>query len=160
MPMELRVPDLLKQLGFPTTRVKEDHSLDGGLRHTSMARAGHRPRTKWLVCNSVAEGCAVPSNLRECLCGTQVWVSALMTPLVDSSELRPRCWSCHHKTGHTVTLHDRTIDELTRLGRVDEGWQIIAEMNSHQSHPPQSPPAGQTPNHPLGSGGNVPDRLA
>lgn len=62
-----------------------------------------------------------------------VWASTLMTPLVDSGELLPMCWPCHRKTGRSVTIHDREIDELTRLGRLEEGWQVIAEMNSATS---------------------------
>jgi hypothetical protein len=83
----------------------------------------------WLVCNSLTEGCQVASNIRHCPCGTQVWVSALMTPLVDSGALCPVCRPCHRQTGRTVTIHPREIDELTRLGRLEEGWHIIAEMN-------------------------------
>ena len=101
----------------------------------------HRPRLarkrRWLVCNTLAEGCRVASNIRDCRCGAQVWVSALMTPLVDSGELRPMCWPCHRRTGRSVTIHDREIDELTRLGQLGEGWQVITEMNSATSgeHP-------------------------
>ena len=50
-----------------------------------------------------------------------MWVSAVMTLLVDSGELRPMCWLCHRKTGRSVTIHDREIDELTRLGQLEEG---------------------------------------
>ncbi|MBV8995200.1 MAG: hypothetical protein JO287_16220 [Pseudonocardiales bacterium] len=85
---------------------------------------------KFLVCNSLAEGCEVPSNLRDCQCRTQLWVSALMTPLIDSGELRQQCWRCHHKTGRTVTLHPREIEALTAIGQLEKGWRIIAEMNS------------------------------
>ncbi|MGH7868087.1 MAG: hypothetical protein ACREP9_10785 [Candidatus Dormibacteraceae bacterium] len=38
----------------------------------------------YLVCARLADGCEVASNLRECRCGTQLWVTVLMTPLVDS----------------------------------------------------------------------------
>ena len=58
-----------------------------------------------------------------------MWVSALMTPLVDSGELRPRCWPCHRTTGRPVTIHPREINELTRLGQLEDGWQVIAHMN-------------------------------
>jgi hypothetical protein len=84
----------------------------------------------YLVCRSFADGCEVASNLRECRCGTQLWVTVLMTPLVDSDELIPQCWPCHRKTGGTATIHPREIEELTRLGRLEDGWRVIGEMNS------------------------------
>jgi hypothetical protein len=106
------------------------------------AADGHSPtvpgaEAEWLVCNTLAEGCRVASNIRDCRCGAQVWVSTLMTPLVDSGELLPMCWPCHRKTGRSVTIHEREIDELTRLDQLEEGWQVIAEMNSATSgeHP-------------------------
>jgi hypothetical protein len=96
-----------------------------------MVTERQRPATKWLVCNGIADGCEVASNLRDCTpCGSQLWVATFMTPLVDSGELRPICWPCHHKTGRSVTIHPREIQVLTDLGRLDEGWHIIGEMNS------------------------------
>ncbi|MFY9808551.1 MAG: hypothetical protein WAK86_14945, partial [Pseudonocardiaceae bacterium] len=47
----------------------------------------------WVVCNTLADRCGEPSNLRNCReCDTQVWVPVAMTPLVDSGQLRPVCW--------------------------------------------------------------------
>jgi hypothetical protein len=87
---------------------------------------------KLLVCNGLADGCVVASNLRDCTqCGTQLWVATFMTPLVESGKLRPICWPCQRKTGQPVTIHLREIQVLTELGRLDEGWRIIGEMNSH-----------------------------
>jgi hypothetical protein len=80
----------------------------------------------WVVCNSIAE----PSNLRICRqCGTQVCVPVAMTPLVDAGELRPICWSCHSTTSRSVTLHPLAIDALTKLGRLEEGWRLIGDIN-------------------------------
>jgi hypothetical protein len=87
----------------------------------------------YLVCTSLADGCEVASNLRECRCGTQLWVSAAMTLLVDSAELTPICWPCHHQTGRPVTIHPREIKELDRMGRLEDGWRVIGEMNSPQA---------------------------
>ena len=87
----------------------------------------------YLVCTRLADGCEVASNLRECRCGTQLWVTVLMTPLVDSGELTPQCWPCHRKIGRTVTIHPREIEELARLGRLNDGWRIIEEMNNPQT---------------------------
>jgi hypothetical protein len=89
----------------------------------------------WLVCNRLTEGCTTESNLRDCQCGTQLWVSVLMTPLVDSGELLPRCWSCQQKAGRTVAIHPREIEALTDLGRLEEGRQIIAAMNARLGRP-------------------------
>lgn len=98
------------------------------------------------MCGSLADGCGgVVANIRECgypgkkrrgddgtedTCGAQVWVSAAMTPLVDSGELRPMCWPCQHTTGQSVTLHDSEIKILTELGWLEQGWRIIAEINA------------------------------
>lgn len=54
---------------------------------------------QWLVCPSLADGARSRSNLRDCRCGTQVWVSVVLTPLVDSGALVPRCAPCQNKTG-------------------------------------------------------------
>jgi hypothetical protein len=70
-----------------------------------------------------------PSVIRSCLCGAQLWVTALMSPLVESGELIPQCWQCHERSGRDVTLHPVEIDELTRRRRLDEGWRRIDEMN-------------------------------
>jgi hypothetical protein len=79
----------------------------------------------WLVCNTLAEGCRVASDIRDCPCGAQVRISALMTLWWTRVS-----WPCHCLTGRLVTIHDPEIDELTRLGRLAEGWRVIAEMNS------------------------------
>jgi hypothetical protein len=52
-----------------------------------------------------------------------------MTPLVDSGELRPICWWCHRTTGRSVTLHPLAINALTELGRLEEGWRVIGDIN-------------------------------
>lgn len=84
----------------------------------------------WVVCNPVADGCGEASNLRSCRqCGTQVCVPVPITALVDAGQLRPICWPCHDTTGRLVTLHPLAIDALTALGRLEEGWRLIAEIN-------------------------------
>ena len=86
---------------------------------------------KWLVCVSLADRCAEPSNLRTCReCDTQVRVPVAMTPLVDSGGLRPICGSCHRESGRLLTLHPMTIQALTRLDRLDEGCRYIAGVNT------------------------------
>lgn len=37
---------------------------------------------------------------------------------------------CHHKTGRTVTLHPDEITILTQWGLLEQGWQLIEEMNN------------------------------
>lgn len=83
-----------------------------------------------MVCNTLADGCGEPSNLRNCReCDTQVWVPVAMTPLVDSGQLRPVCWPCHRETGRSMTLHPLAVQAFTKAGRVEEGWRMIAEIN-------------------------------
>ncbi len=85
----------------------------------------------WVVCNPLAEGCGEASNLRTCRqCDTQVWVPVAMTPLVEAGKLRPICWSCHHTTGRSVTLHPLAIDALTKLGRLEEGRRLMGDINN------------------------------
>lgn len=91
---------------------------------------------KRLVCNSLAMGTQAPSVIRECLeptqhgiCHTQVWVSMTQLPAVETGELRPVCPDCHENTGHHVTLHHLTVTELTRRGELEQGWEVIGEMN-------------------------------
>lgn len=96
--------------------------------------------TNWVVCTTLAHGCSEPSNLRTCReCHTQVWVPVAMTPLVDSGELRPICWPCHNDTGRSVTLHPLAIDVLTKLGRLDEGWRYIADINDSSDDDESTP---------------------
>jgi hypothetical protein len=84
----------------------------------------------WVVCGTVAEGCGEPSNLRTCReCDAQVCVPVPMTPLVESGELRPICWSCHRATARSLTLHPLAIKALNDIGRLEEGWRLIAEIN-------------------------------
>lgn len=154
--MQLRVPGSVKQAGFLAAPGEAQHRLNDNPEHTPMATAERRPTTKWLVCNTLAQGCEVASNIRQCPCGTQLWVSALMTALVDSGQLRPMCQPCHTTTGRTVTIHPHMIDELTRLGRLDDGWQVIAEMNKPQ--PATRPQPG--PNHPPSTAEPGEDRQA
>lgn len=84
----------------------------------------------FLVCRSLADGCEVACNLPECRCGTQLWVSVVTTPLVDSGDLVPMCWRATGTPSAPPPSTPRTIEELTRRGRLDDGWRVIGEMNS------------------------------
>jgi hypothetical protein len=102
----------------------------------------HRLRAqRYLVCNYLGDGNGgYPSNIRECRgedpanpngeCGTQLWVSAIMTPLTDAGQLLPICWICHVKMGGPfLRIHPIEMEELVRLRAVKRGQQIVNEMN-------------------------------
>jgi len=94
----------------------------------------------YLVCNYLGDGTSVPSNIRECraddenrpdgVCGTELWVSVLMTPLVDAGQLIPICWICHVKMGGPfLRIHPEQMQMLIELGRVNDALAIVTEMN-------------------------------
>lgn len=55
------------------------------------------PLKHWLVCPSITEGTRTVSNLRECRCGTQLWVAIALVSLVDSGHVVPQCSVCRSK---------------------------------------------------------------
>lgn len=86
---------------------------------------------KWLACNTLDMGAARPVNLRECRnCGAQVLVALNICALVDSGELRVRCWYCQARSGQSVMLHDIEAARLDAAGQLTQGWQAIAEINA------------------------------
>lgn len=75
-------------------------------------------------------GAQTPANLRECHnCGAQVLVPLTTCALVDSGELRARCWYCQARSGRPVMLHDIDAAQLDAVGQLAQGWQVIAEIN-------------------------------
>jgi hypothetical protein len=88
------------------------------------------PARSTLICNRLVDGCAAPSGLRACRCGTQLWVTTLMLPLVESGELTPVCAPCGTQEGRRIEIHPRTMEELIRRDQVDEAWQIVNVLNA------------------------------
>jgi hypothetical protein len=91
------------------------------------------PERDLLICNTLDEGHRVPSDLRTCgSCGTEVWVSEEMTPVVDSGEASPictPCWLVYDGEG-TYALHPRQIAELAESQVLAFACQFITEMNT------------------------------
>lgn len=56
-------------------------------------------------------------------------VSLDVCVLVDSGELRTRCWYCQARSGKSVMLHDIDAARLDAAGQLTQGWQVIAEIN-------------------------------
>lgn len=48
---------------------------------------------------AITEGSRTESNLRDCRCGSQLWVAVALTPLVDAGTLVPQCWPCQNQLG-------------------------------------------------------------
>jgi hypothetical protein len=105
------------------------------------------PPTHWYICQTlrIGEGCAVPSNLRNCGghtgrgCGCQVLVPVFMDELVESGELVPRCWDCQCDAGTSVMPHPREIAYLGPHAQL--GWDLIAEMNEWLAEQRLDPPS-------------------
>jgi hypothetical protein len=91
------------------------------------------PDRALLICNTLDEGHLVPSDLRTCgSCGTEVYVSREMTPVVDSGEASPicgRCWLVYDGDG-VYALHPRQMAGLAESQVLAFAHQFITEMNT------------------------------
>ena len=70
--------------------------------------------------------------------------------LVDSGELRTRCWHCQARmTKRPVMLHDIDVARLDAVGQLAQGWQVIAEINEwlDELRAEISEQPGQPPEH-------------
>jgi hypothetical protein len=95
------------------------------------------PDRALLICNTFAEGHGVPSDLRTCgSCGTDVWVSREMTPVVDSGEASPICGPCwvvyDCPDEATYALHPRQMAGLAQSQVLDFAHLFITEMNERR----------------------------
>lgn len=110
-------------------------------RHSASKRQGY------LICPEVwVDPIDRPSNVRQCACGAQVWVSAgTSTALVESGQLEPRCPSCWEESGAGLTLHPDTEAELRRAGMrtLERAWKRIeTEREAAQASSVDTEPSG------------------
>ena len=89
-----------------------------------------------LICNPIGEGHRVPSYQRTCgTCGTGVWVSMEMAPVVDSGEAAPLCVPCwdpsgsEHRDG-VFAIHPRQMHSLAENGVLDFAYRFVNTMNT------------------------------
>lgn len=92
-------------------------------------------RRGWLVCPAFGiDPVDGPSNLRECRdCNTQQVAVAvgISTALVEAGELWPQCPDCWVKRGRKpLVMHPDIEAELASTGRLERGWQRLAELNA------------------------------
>lgn len=97
-----------------------------------------RPRRQgYLVCPEVGvDPIDVPSNVRECACGAQVWVSpGSSARLLDSGQLEAQCPGCWQDSGAGLLMHPDTEAELRAMGRraLELGWKRIAAERQAQA---------------------------
>ena len=91
----------------------------------------------WLICNTVGPGVSqgthgYPSVIRECRAEDptrQVWVPMPYLDLVEAGRLWPRCWDCQVRLGASVTMHSIAQEQLTSMGRLEEGWRLVESVN-------------------------------
>jgi hypothetical protein len=88
-----------------------------------------------LICNTVAEGHRVPSQLRTCdFCGTEVYVSREMTPVADSGEASPicgRCWVVYESPDEAIyALHPRQMHALAESDVLEFAHEFVTHMNT------------------------------
>jgi hypothetical protein len=100
-----------------------------------------------LLCNSISDGAAALSVLRFCDCGPQVWVSAVMLPVVEAGMLKPVCTPCGLRVGRPIRIHLRSMDVLTNEERLAEAREIVAALNARLKRADaisgaESPPGG------------------
>jgi len=104
----------------------------------------------YLVCNYLGDGTSVPSNIRECraddenrpdgVCGTELWVSVLMTPLVDAGQLMTEPVAGVPKLDHAINAALllawfclRTGDRVGLLGFDERVRQWLAPTGGMQA---------------------------
>lgn len=92
-----------------------------------------------LICNTVTEGCWVPANQRTCTtCDVAVWVSADMTPVVDSGKVTPLCGACWNATPDSdsvYALHPSQMRQLAEAGILDFAHQFVTAINTLRERP-------------------------
>lgn len=103
-----------------------------------VGRHSRRPRRQgYLVCPEVGvDPIDIPSNIRECACGAQVWASpGSSTQLLDSGQLEAQCPGCWQESGAGLLMHPDTEAELRALGRraLELGWKRIAAERQAQT---------------------------
>lgn len=52
---------------------------------------------------------------------------------IEAGNLLSACRTCHRTTGQPVIITHPGLDMLATLGRVEEGWRIIEEMNNRDA---------------------------
>lgn len=52
---------------------------------------------------------------------------------IEAGNLLPACRTRHRTTGQPVTITHPSLDMLTTLGRREESWRIIEEMNNRDA---------------------------
>lgn len=76
-----------------------------------------------------------PSTTMRCAdCGTEVWLSQEMRPLVEVGELKPVCGPCaadhyHNADDAVVTIHPLQIDALVECGALGFAMGLVDKMN-------------------------------
>lgn len=80
-----------------------------------------------LGCIKATSSPSVPSVIRACTCGTEVWVSEAMRPVVDAAEVTPKCLRCLRDV---VVDHPDVVMNLhpAQLGAMDPGFRAWAEQ--------------------------------
>lgn len=101
------------------------------------------PNGALLICNTLAEGHGVvPSDVRTCgSCGTGIYTSRAMTPVVDSGEASPicvPCWQVRDGEG-TYALHPRQMAGLEEFQVLAFAHLFITEMNTRRGIQETSP---------------------
>jgi hypothetical protein len=89
-----------------------------------------------LLCNTLAEGHAVPSRQRQCTyCDAALWVSTGLVPAVDTRELAPICAPCLQagKHGQPITgfgIHPDQLPQLAEAGILNYAKRKIDTLNT------------------------------
>ena len=90
-----------------------------------------------LACACTGYCPSVPSVTAWCFaCGTEVWVSHTMWPMVKSGEVRPACIPCAKdymdRNDDTVAIHPRQVDELAQCGMLLFSMDLVDAINRRQ----------------------------